>query len=85
MSKSRRRFLRGASAGLMAAAAACHQAEQKSAGPPAGPSPAFGTAPEAGPPVSTATFAEAEKLVQVDMTPAERTMAAGSWHGTLAS
>jgi len=85
MSKSRRQFLSAAPAGLMAAAAACQRTEQKAAEPPAGAPPAFGTAPEAGPPVSTATFAEAEKLVQVEMTPAEREMAAGSWRRTLAS
>ena len=85
MSKSRRQFLGGASAGLMAAAAACKRAEKKAGEPPAGAPPAFGTAPEAGPQVSTATFAEAEKLVQVEMTTAEREMAAGSWRRTLAS
>src|ERR1017187_7613994 len=85
MSKSRRQFLGGASAGLMAAAVACRKTAEKSSAPPAGAPPAFGTAPEAGPPVSTATFVEAEKLVQVEMTPAEREMAAGSWRRTLAS
>ena len=85
MPKSRRQFLGGASAGLMAAAVACQKAEPPTAAPPAGAPPAFGTAPEAGPAVSTATFAEAEKLVQVKMTLAEREMAAGSWRRTLAS
>jgi len=85
MSKSRRQFLGGASAGLMTAAAACKKTEQKASSPPAGAPPAFGTSPEAGPPVSTVTFAEAEKLVQVEMTLAEREMAAGSWRRTLAS
>jgi Asp-tRNA(Asn)/Glu-tRNA(Gln) amidotransferase A subunit family amidase len=85
MSKSRRQFLGGASLGLLAAAAACNKPESQSSAPPAGAPPAFGTAPEAGPPVSTSTFVEAEKLVQVEMTPAERDMAAGSWRRTLAS
>ena len=85
MSKSRRQFLSGASAGLMAAAAACKQSGKQSAAPPPGAPPVFGAAPEAGPPVSTATFAEAEKLLQVEMTAAERDMAAGSWRRTLAS
>src|SRR5580704_16322828 len=85
MSKSRRQFLGGASAGLMAAAVACQKSPQQASEPPAGAPPAFGTAPEAGPPVSTATFAEAEKLVQVEMLPAERQMAADSWRRTLAS
>src|SRR5689334_13560799 len=85
MSKSRRQFLEGASVGLMAATVACNKTEPKPPEPTAGAPPAFGTAPEAGPPVSTATFAEAEKLVQVQMTPADREMAAGSWRRTLAS
>jgi Asp-tRNA(Asn)/Glu-tRNA(Gln) amidotransferase A subunit family amidase len=38
-----------------------------------------------GPVVSAATFAEAEKLVQVEMSPADRTMSAGSWRNTMAS
>ena len=46
--------------------------------------PAFGTAPAAGPVVSAATFAEAEKLAQVTMTPAEREVAAASWRKSMA-
>ncbi len=46
---------------------------------------AFGTGPEVGPEVSVATFAEAEKLVQVSLTDGERAMAAGSWRRTMAS
>ena len=53
--------------------------------PPPGAPPAFGTAPIVGPEVTPTTFAEAEKLVQVTMTPAEREMAAASWRRTLAS
>jgi Asp-tRNA(Asn)/Glu-tRNA(Gln) amidotransferase A subunit family amidase len=37
-----------------------------------------------GPPVSAATFAEAEKLVQFELTPAEREVAAGNWRKSLA-
>ncbi len=46
--------------------------------------PAFGTAPAAGPEVSTATFAEAEKLVQVQMSPADTGEAAGNWRSSMA-
>ena len=46
--------------------------------------PAFGTGPVTGPPVSTATFAEAEKLVQVVMKPEDRAQAAASWQRTMA-
>src|ERR1039458_3153420 len=86
MSKSRRQFLSGASIGLAAAATACRKsAETDAVDQTPGAPPAFGTAPEMGPKVSAATFAEAEKLVQVEMTPAEREVAAGSWRRTLAS
>jgi len=85
MSESRRQFLGGVPAALIAAAAACQKNAPQTSGLPAGAPPAFGTAPEAGPPVSTTTFAEAEKLVQFEMTPADRRMAADSWRRTLAS
>ena len=51
---------------------------------PAGAPPAFNTAPPVGPEVTTATFAEAEKLEQVHLTEAERQMAAGSWRTSMA-
>src|SRR4029077_8165956 len=41
--------------------------------------------PAVGPEVSPATFAEAEKLVQVEMTPAERAQAAGNWRNSMAA
>ncbi len=84
MSRSRRQFLSRLSAGLVTAAAACRKAAQKSAEPPPGAPPAFGTAPEVGPPVSPSTFAEAEKLVQVEMSAAERETAAGNWRKSMA-
>jgi Asp-tRNA(Asn)/Glu-tRNA(Gln) amidotransferase A subunit family amidase len=46
--------------------------------------PAFGTGPSVGPEVTPATLAEAEKLVQVQYTPAERAQAAGNWQVSLA-
>jgi Asp-tRNA(Asn)/Glu-tRNA(Gln) amidotransferase A subunit family amidase len=85
MAESRRQFLGGVPAGLVAAAVACQKTTPKASEAPAGAPPAFGTAPEAGPPVSTTTFAEAEKLVQVEMAPADRQTAADSWRRTLAS
>jgi Asp-tRNA(Asn)/Glu-tRNA(Gln) amidotransferase A subunit family amidase len=68
----------------MAAAAACRQAPPESSALPPGAPPAFGTAPDVGPPVSAATFAEAEKLVQFELAAAERAMAAGNWRKTMA-
>jgi len=87
VTKSRRHFLGGATMGLMAAAVACDKPEQKSVSeaPPAGAPPAFGTSPEVGPPVSTTTFAEAEKLVQFELKPDERQQAADSWRKTMAA
>jgi len=84
MSKSRRQFLNRASAALLAATTACRKPEPQSSALPAGAPPAFGTAPDAGPPVSAGTFAEAGKLVQFDLTPAEREVAAGNWRKSLA-
>ena len=81
MTKSRRKFLKRTSLGLLAASAA----EAQTSSPPAGAPPAFNTSPAVGPEVSDATFAEAEKLVQVTMTQQQRAMAAKSWRTSMAS
>ena len=85
MSKSRRQFLTQTSLGLLAAATACRSYAQQAADLPPGAPPAFGAGPAIGPEVSPSTFAEAEKLVQVEMTVSERAMAAGSWRKTMAA
>jgi Asp-tRNA(Asn)/Glu-tRNA(Gln) amidotransferase A subunit family amidase len=88
MSKSRREFLTATSMGVLGAAAAAASlgAEaQNPTEPPAGAPPAFGAGPAVGPEVSPATFAEAEKLVQVELTESERSVAAGSWRKTMAA
>ena len=84
MSKSRRQFLTHASAGLLGVAVANQSNGQQPAAPPPGAPPAFGTATAVGPEVSTVTFAEAEKLVQVELTGSERAVAADSWRKTMA-
>jgi Asp-tRNA(Asn)/Glu-tRNA(Gln) amidotransferase A subunit family amidase len=93
MSTSRRHFLTHASVGLLGSAAACRRHPEKSnlsaqptapGAPPPGAPPAFGTAPEVGPAVSSTTFAEAEKLVNVSMTAGEREQAAGNWRKSMA-
>ncbi len=84
MSRARRQFLSGISAGFVAALAACRKAPGKAAELPAGAPPAFGTAPGVGPAVSANTFAEAGKLMQVEMTPAERQVAADLWPRSIA-
>ena len=84
MSKSRRQFLARTSFGLLGAAAAGPGKAQKPAELPPGAPPAFGAAPAVGPEVSPSTFAEAEKLMQVELTGTERAVAAGSWRTTMA-
>jgi Asp-tRNA(Asn)/Glu-tRNA(Gln) amidotransferase A subunit family amidase len=88
----RRQFLINAPLGLLAVAGAARSEPQDSTTPTNPPSlatpgapPTFGATPAVGPDVSPATFAEAEKLMQVSMTPAQRQMAAGSWKVSLAS
>jgi Asp-tRNA(Asn)/Glu-tRNA(Gln) amidotransferase A subunit family amidase len=81
----RRKFLINAPLGLLAATTAVRAQVAGPDTPPAGAPPTFGATPAVGPEVSPATFAEAEKLMQVSMTPAQRAMAAGSWRVSLAS
>jgi Asp-tRNA(Asn)/Glu-tRNA(Gln) amidotransferase A subunit family amidase len=92
MKPSRRKFI-GQAAGLVGAAAAgsmihCSRppedTKQAPATMPAGSPPVFGAAPAFGPEVDPATFAAAEKLVQVEYSAAERTQAAGNWRGMMA-
>lgn len=85
MSKSRREFLTLTSVGLIGAAlTGSSRAQTPSALPPGAP-PAFGAGPAVGPEVSPSTFAEAQKLVQIEMTEPERAQAAGSWRTNLAA
>jgi len=93
MSKSRREFLTQTSLGLIGAAVVSSASAQEHGNelaqeptplPPGAP-PAFGTGPAVGPDVSPATFAEAEKLVQVQLTSADRALAAETWRVNLAS
>src|SRR5437867_67842 len=92
MVESRREFLSHTAAGILGAAAAARavaEAEPSSpelqVTPVAGTPPAFGTAPPVGPEVTAATVAEAEKLVRVELTPAERAQVAGNWRQAMAS
>jgi Asp-tRNA(Asn)/Glu-tRNA(Gln) amidotransferase A subunit family amidase len=95
---TRRQFLITAPISVLGVAAACRSDQQPPAQPAApapasgaaatpstpGAPPTFGTGPVSGPPVSSATFAEAEKLAQVTLTTAERDMAAASWQRSMA-
>ena len=82
---TRRQFLIRAPLGFLASAVACRN-EVQSPGSPSTPGapPTFGTGTGSGPDVSPATFAEAEKLMQVSMTAAERQQAADTWRRSLA-
>ena len=87
--KSRRRFVAEASLSLLGAAALTTPSEAQAMPNPQNPTPgappAFGTAPAAGPEVTTATFAEAEKLVQFPLSEHDRAEAAGNWRQSMAA
>jgi Asp-tRNA(Asn)/Glu-tRNA(Gln) amidotransferase A subunit family amidase len=89
MSNSRRKFLAQSTLGLLGAAVALKPenaaAQEPSQQPTPGAPPAFGAGPAVGPEVSPNTFAEAEKLAQVEMTAAHRTQAASSWRVNMAA
>lgn len=85
---TRRQFLISAPLSALIAASACRSAATPNNAPSApttaGAPPTFGTGTGSGPEVTAQTFAEAERLMQVTMTPAERQQAAGSWRQSLA-
>src|SRR6202051_3884243 len=85
MSKSRREFLTKTFMSVLGMTAVVQASEQQPDTPPPGAPPAFGTSPTVGPEVSPGTFAEAEKLVQVELTPAERAEAASNWRNSMAA
>jgi Asp-tRNA(Asn)/Glu-tRNA(Gln) amidotransferase A subunit family amidase len=90
MAKSRREFLTHASLGVAGAIVGVGgevvaESQPPTQEPTPGAPPAFGTGPAVGPEVSPTTFAEAEKLVQVQLSNAERAEAAASWRVNLAS
>ncbi|HVB38465.1 MAG TPA: amidase [Vicinamibacterales bacterium] len=94
---TRRQFLIRAPLEVAGLAAACSGAGNPKAGQPKpvetpafnqetpGAPTAFNTSNAVGPEVSPATFAEAEKLMQVQMTDAERAMAAANWRTSMAA
>src|SRR6185436_17437288 len=85
---TRRQFLLRAPLGFLVAATACRNesptSNSQSSPTTAGAPPTWGTGPGAGPPVTPATFAEAEKLTQITMSEAERQQAADTWRLLLA-
>jgi Asp-tRNA(Asn)/Glu-tRNA(Gln) amidotransferase A subunit family amidase len=89
MPKSRREFLTHSSLSVLAIAASPLadtklNAQQPDQSPTPGAPPAFGTSAAVGPEVSATTFAEAEKLVQIEMTAVDRATAASNWRMQMA-
>ncbi len=87
MTQTRRDFLAATAFGALGAALPAEAAQapappqnQQTPGAPT----AFGTAEPVGPVVNVATFAEAEKLVQIEMSPADLAQAAGNWREAMA-
>ncbi len=92
---TRRQFLIRAPVALAGVVSACKSvkpngesgpsaaADTTKGGTPGAP-PAFNTSNAVGPEVTPQTFAEAEKLVQVEMTEAHRKMAADNWRTSMA-
>jgi Asp-tRNA(Asn)/Glu-tRNA(Gln) amidotransferase A subunit family amidase len=95
MARSRREFLAKGSMGLVGAVIATDamtsaaEIQATPTGPQTPMTPgapgAFGTAPATGPEVTVETFREAEKLVQVEMTPKDLAEAAGNWRQSMAA
>ena len=90
MTQTRRDFLTASALGALSVALPfdAQSAAQTPAVPanqqtPGAPT-AFGTAAPVGPQVTAATFAEAEKLVQIEMSAADRAQAAGNWREAMA-
>jgi Asp-tRNA(Asn)/Glu-tRNA(Gln) amidotransferase A subunit family amidase len=80
MPNSRRQFLTQTTLALLGAAAGCgKKSEQQPAELPPGAPPTFGSSQATGPEVSPSTFAEAEKVMQAELTKPERELAARSW------
>ena len=93
MARSRRDFLSRTALGILSVAAARPATAGEAAAPgdggpaplaPASP-PAFGTAPATGPLVDAGTFSEAEKLVEIELTAAEKAQAASNWRLSMAA
>ena len=85
MANSRRKFLTETSLGLLGAAVVAKSNAQEPSQPPPGMPSAFGTGPGVGPEISTSTIAEAEKLVQIELTTRHRTQAADTWRVNMAA
>jgi Asp-tRNA(Asn)/Glu-tRNA(Gln) amidotransferase A subunit family amidase len=88
MANSRREFLTKSSMSLLGTAMMTKSAEaatgKQTPSTPGAP-PAFGTSAPVGPVVTPATFTEAEKLMQVELSSGELAEAAGNWQQSMAA
>ncbi|HUD53724.1 MAG TPA: amidase [Terracidiphilus sp.] len=84
MPTSRREFVALGSLGLFAGVVPAQTPDAQSQTPTPGAPPAFGTSAPVGPEVSAATFKEAQKLVEVEMTAADLEEAAKNWRMQMA-
>ena len=84
MSASRREFVALGSMGLLGTVMAGRAQTPTQQSETPGAPPAFGTSPAVGPEVSTGTFKEAEKLIQVEMKQADLDEAAANWREQMA-
>jgi hypothetical protein len=89
LKNSRRRFLTNTSLGVVGATIGAYNvapalAPAPTDTPPAGAPSVFATSPPVGPEVSAATFLEAEKLMQIELSSQESLDAAGSWRAAMA-
>ena len=84
MATDRRQFLTYSSIGMLSSALDAASAQTPPQQPTPGAPPAFGTAPAVGPEVSETTFAEAQKLMQVDLRASDREQAAANWRMQMA-
>ena len=91
MTQTRRDFLTAGALGVLGAALTdeAQAGPQVPARPPNQETPgaptAFGTSAPVGPELNANTFAEAEKLVQIEMTAADQAQAAGNWRQAMAA
>ena len=84
MPTSRREFVALGSLGLLAGVVPAQTPDAQNQTPTPGAPPAFGTAAPVGPEVTAATFREAQKLVEVEMTAADLEEAAKNWRMQMA-
>src|ERR1700722_2187189 len=84
LKSSRRRFLTGASLGVVGVSIGAREVAPAQTDAPPGEPSTFAAAAPVGPEVSAATFVEAGKLMQVELSGRESHDAAGSWREAMA-